>query len=199
MTYYAASEELFQPLAEGDEVPQYRIEVAYPDRPFTNREHEHSCAHAGKFRFRAIENTILRVPPAQVKLTPHITHSREAPMSEKTPFEGATHAVVVRDGEKAAISGYVKVTHWKKDGDHPKVERYPIEKREYKGILRAGPRDNVALRFGDYIVEDEGARVGRAVRQPAAEVRAPERGGAGPGGQGGHGPGGGAGGHAGAR
>lgn len=51
----------------------------------------------------------------------------------------------------------VKAVRWNKDGDHPAVERYPIEKREYKGLLRAG-KTKLALRFGDWIIEDRKGR-----------------------------------------
>jgi hypothetical protein len=43
---------------------------------------------------------------------------------------------------------------WQKDGDHPLVERYPIEGREFKGILVVGPKDKHSLRFGDWICEE---------------------------------------------
>jgi hypothetical protein len=53
----------------------------------------------------------------------------------------------------------VKATRWRKDGDHPLVERYPIERREYKGLLVVGPKEKLALRFGDWIVEDAQGRI----------------------------------------
>lgn len=65
-------------------------------------------------------------------------------------FEGATHRL---NGVEP-----VKVTRWTKDGDHAKVERYPVEKRVFKGLLRAGPRENYALRFGEFVVEDAKGR-----------------------------------------
>lgn len=66
-------------------------------------------------------------------------------------FEGATHR---RCGVEP-----VKATHWVKDGDHAKVVRYPIERREFKGLLVAGPKDKFALRFGEWILEDAQGRM----------------------------------------
>lgn len=70
-------------------------------------------------------------------------------------MEGATH---VYNGEP------VKATHWVKDGDHPLVVRYPIERREWKGLLRVkepGSKKDVkyALRFGEWIIEDAKGRI----------------------------------------
>jgi len=53
----------------------------------------------------------------------------------------------------------VTAVRWSRDGDHPKVERYPIEGRDYKGLLTAGPKDKFALRFGEWILEDAGGRL----------------------------------------
>lgn len=54
----------------------------------------------------------------------------------------------------------VKATIWKKDGDHPMVERYPIEgRREYKGLLAVDAKTKFALRFGDAIIEDKEGRI----------------------------------------
>jgi hypothetical protein len=74
-------------------------------------------------------------------------------MSEKlpAPFEGATHRL---NGVEP-----VKAVQWKKDGDHPQVVRYPIERREYKGLLEAGPKEKYALRFGDWVIEDADGRL----------------------------------------
>jgi hypothetical protein len=66
-------------------------------------------------------------------------------------FAGATHRLM--SGEP------VKALRWVKDGDHPMVERYPIERREYKGMLIAGPKDKFALRFGEWIIEDSRGRM----------------------------------------
>lgn len=68
-------------------------------------------------------------------------------MSEFTP----TH--------KSATGELVRATHWKKDGDHPQVERYPIERREFKGLLTVSEKEKYALHFGDWIVEDSQGRV----------------------------------------
>lgn len=67
-------------------------------------------------------------------------------------FEGATHRI----GEGGEP---VKVVQWVKDGDHPLVERYPIERREFKGLLVAGPKAKFGLRFGEFVVEDSEGRL----------------------------------------
>jgi hypothetical protein len=69
MTYYAASDELFQPILDGAEIPEYRLEVVY-DRAFENPERERARVNSGKFGFVAIRNFILRVPPAQLVSKP---------------------------------------------------------------------------------------------------------------------------------
>lgn len=53
----------------------------------------------------------------------------------------------------------VVATQWVKDGDHPKVQRYPIEGREYKGLLEMSPKEKFPLRFGDWVVEDQQGRL----------------------------------------
>ena len=65
----------------------------------------------------------------------------------------------------------VQATHWQKDGDHPDVVRYPIERREAKGLLVCKDgKTKIALRFGDWIVEDaKGRAVARTPDQFAAE------------------------------
>ena len=72
--------------------------------------------------------------------------------TENKPFAGATHRL-------NATGQYVKAVCWKKDGDHPKVERYPIERRQYKGLLVVDEKRKLALRFGDWILEDEKGRL----------------------------------------
>jgi hypothetical protein len=67
-------------------------------------------------------------------------------------FEGATHRIV-GSGEP------VKAVRWVKDGDHPLVVRYPVERRDYKGLLVAGTKDKFALRFGEWIIEDAKGRL----------------------------------------
>lgn len=63
---------------------------------------------------------------------------------------GATHLLAGKP---------VKATRWAKDGDHPKVVRYPIEKRDYKGLLIAGEKEKFGLRFGEWILEDVEGRL----------------------------------------
>lgn len=58
---------LFDELAPGDEVPEYRVEYAWAGRPFTNPEHEQGCVRSGAFRFKAIRKIVIRVPPAALK------------------------------------------------------------------------------------------------------------------------------------
>ena len=76
-------------------------------------------------------------------------------MNEKTAlpalFAGATHRLP--GGEP------VKVTRWVKDGDHPKVVRYPVERREFKGLLEVDAKTRFALRFGEFIIEDAAGRI----------------------------------------
>jgi hypothetical protein len=73
---------------------------------------------------------------------------------EKLPelFSGATHRI-------RASGEPVKITHWVKDGDHKQVERYPIERREFKGLLVVDAKTKFALRFGEWIVEDGAGRI----------------------------------------
>jgi hypothetical protein len=70
-TYIAASE-LFQPLNEGEEIPEYRIECELA-KPFTEEEQAKALA-GGKFKFYAVRKIIVRVPPAQMIMRPHLTH-----------------------------------------------------------------------------------------------------------------------------
>ena len=62
-TTFVAASELFQELQEGDEIPEYRIEFDHPTRPLPP-ERARECTKSGAFGFRAIRNTIVRVPPA---------------------------------------------------------------------------------------------------------------------------------------
>ena len=67
MTYYAASD-LFQPLMEGEEIPQYRIEHAW-NMPFPDPEHEARRVNGQNgIGFVAIRNFIIRAPVATYKL-----------------------------------------------------------------------------------------------------------------------------------
>jgi len=70
-TYVAASE-LFQPLTEGEEIPEYRIEFA-ANMPFANKELEAKRLNSGQFGFVAVRKIIVRVPPAQLRLQPRET------------------------------------------------------------------------------------------------------------------------------
>lgn len=66
-------------------------------------------------------------------------------------FDGATHW--------GPNDEPVKAVQWKRDGDHPLVDRYPIEKRDWKGILRADHKLKFALKFGDWVCENEKGRL----------------------------------------
>jgi hypothetical protein len=72
-----------------------------------------------------------------------------------------TREVEVEGGDYRDRMTGEKVTAicWQKDGDHPLVERYPIEKRDFKGLLVNGPKDKQALCYGDWVCEDEKKRL----------------------------------------
>ena len=74
--------------------------------------------------------------------------------AEKLPalFEGATHRI-------AGSGEPVKAVRWVKDGDHDMVVRYPIERREFKGLLTVSPKEKYGLRFGEWIIEDAKGRM----------------------------------------
>lgn len=65
------------------------------------------------------------------------------------------HTVAVEGGtyRNKATGESVIATCWKKDGDHPQVVRYPIEKRDYKGLLEISEKEKYWLVYGDWIVE----------------------------------------------
>lgn len=67
---FIAASDLFEPLSEGQEIPEYRIEAAWPDKPFAQPWHEQGSLQSGQFRFKAIRKNIVRVPPIQVRLRP---------------------------------------------------------------------------------------------------------------------------------
>lgn len=67
-------------------------------------------------------------------------------------FPGATHRILP-GGQP------VKAVQWNRDGDHPQVSRYPIERREFKGVLVIDARTRFALRFGEWICEDADGRM----------------------------------------
>lgn len=73
-TTYIAASELFQPLAEGEEIPEYRIECAWPDQQFRNPDHELDCVRSGEFRFRAVRQIVVRVPAVSMSIKPNVVH-----------------------------------------------------------------------------------------------------------------------------
>jgi hypothetical protein len=63
---YIAASELFQPLAEGEEIPEYRIDFAL-NRPFADAGHEaRRVAAAGGFAFVAVRSIVVRAPTASL-------------------------------------------------------------------------------------------------------------------------------------
>lgn len=60
--------ELFDELENGEELPEYRIEMAPPGKPFDNPEHEQRkrVGNAPGFRFVAIRKIIIRAPLAKL-------------------------------------------------------------------------------------------------------------------------------------
>lgn len=68
-TFYAASD-LFQPLNEGEEIPEYRIESVF-DGNFEREDYQHQRIDSGRFGFVAIRNTIIRVPTLGIQTTVH--------------------------------------------------------------------------------------------------------------------------------
>lgn len=74
-TFYAASNSLFCPLVEDEEIPEYRIEFAAPGATFANPEDEARAVTAqGGFRFVAIRKTILRVPAIALAVQSKMVH-----------------------------------------------------------------------------------------------------------------------------
>jgi len=73
---YIAASDLFQPLAENEEVPEYRIEFAC-NQAFINPEHEARRLNSGAFGFVAVRQIIVRVPAASFTThgkAPHQLH-----------------------------------------------------------------------------------------------------------------------------
>ena len=72
-----------------------------------------------------------------------------------------TRTIEVEGGEyqDKASGERIHALCWRRDGDHPLVQRYPIDGRAYKGLLIAGPKDKQAVRFGDWICEDAAGRL----------------------------------------
>lgn len=58
---------LFEPLREGEEIPEYRVEFVY-DRKFERDDLEARRVNNGRFGFVAIRNFIIRVPPIQMHI-----------------------------------------------------------------------------------------------------------------------------------
>jgi len=53
-----------------------------------------------------------------------------------------------------ATGAKVLAVRWNKDGDHPAVQRYPIDGRAIKGLIEISPKEKYNLRFGDWVIED---------------------------------------------
>lgn len=84
---------------------------------------------------------------------------------------------------RAGAGASVVAVQWNKDGDHPLVQRYPIDGRDYKGLLEISPKEKYALRFGDWIVEDgkhtyvvDAARFAAEFKEASAPVVPPNPG-----------------------
>jgi hypothetical protein len=71
-----------------------------------------------------------------------------------------TRTIEVEGGEylDRATAERIDATCWAKDGDHELVERYPIEHRKFQGIVNLTPKDRVALRFGDWICQEQAGK-----------------------------------------
>lgn len=67
---YIATSVLFQPLIEGDEIPEYRIECELARR-FTDEENAKAVVSGG-FKFYATRKIIVRVPTIGVHAVAHI-------------------------------------------------------------------------------------------------------------------------------
>lgn len=72
-TYIAASE-LFQALAEGEEIHEYRIDYVR-NQAFPNPEHEARRLNSGVFGFVATRQIIIRVPSAKFSQQPRVPGS----------------------------------------------------------------------------------------------------------------------------
>jgi len=70
---YIAASALFEPLADGAEIPGYRIECAF-DMPFEQPDHQARRIDAGRFGFVAIRQHVLRVPQLVTRLRPQAVH-----------------------------------------------------------------------------------------------------------------------------
>jgi len=65
---YICSSDLFDPLRQGEEIPEYRIECELA-LPFTEEENRRATA-SGPFKFYAVRKIIVRVPVAQIGTRP---------------------------------------------------------------------------------------------------------------------------------
>ena len=68
---FIAAGDLFQPLAEGEEIPDYRIEFAY-DMPFPAADHQARRLDVGRFGFVAIRQFVLRPPAVGIHAQAHL-------------------------------------------------------------------------------------------------------------------------------
>ena len=68
---YIVSCELFDDLKEGEEIPEYRIEMCPPGMKFDNDEYEQRKQVGTDFRFVAIRQFIIRAPVLSTSLSVH--------------------------------------------------------------------------------------------------------------------------------
>jgi hypothetical protein len=68
---YICASDLFDEVAEGNEVPEYRLEFDHPTLPLADREAAARCVKVGDFGFRAVRKIIVRVPPLAVTQSFH--------------------------------------------------------------------------------------------------------------------------------
>jgi hypothetical protein len=64
---FTCASDLFEPLNEGDEIPEYRIEATHGSTNFPQDDHEARALAAGDgFKFVAIRRVIVRVPAIEM-------------------------------------------------------------------------------------------------------------------------------------
>jgi hypothetical protein len=63
---YIAASDLFEPLKEGEEIPEYRINFT-AGVPFADAAQEARKLSSGAYAFVAVRKIIIRVPPAQLR------------------------------------------------------------------------------------------------------------------------------------
>ena len=68
--FIMAASQLFEPLEEGEEIPEYRIE-AVCDADFADEEKRRLSVRSGRFRFYATRQNIVRVPPVAMTTSMH--------------------------------------------------------------------------------------------------------------------------------